>query len=359
MIKLETENLYKALYLLRDIIPQDNTHPILTCVKMSVNDKELTLQGKDIGKHGSYTIPILESSGEEDVVIPFTEFYRQVGIYKQNGTMMAIKVNKSSVVLFDEDNGKTPLPTMDVSKFPSILEPGTDKFNVVPVEIASLLSLGEYADPKSDRLSCIHIKSDGKTLEVEATNAYAGAYGSIDITFPSAFDIAVPASIRGPIMKMLKDTEGDDLWKMSVSDNFVFIEYKTSYIGFNLLNGSFPQMENMYKNSSINEIEVNVEDMIYRLSAVSGAISDNVVILEMKNGKLLVTNGSNSTHTLERDYEGEQDNKISLNLFTLNKILRNLTEKEIVMRIGKNSAEPFLIFEDDIIYFALPFTRRS
>lgn len=359
MIKIKSDDLFFALSFLNGICAQDNHIPILEYVKMSFTENAVTLSAKDIGKLGVITIPVEEYTDTPDFIVPLGVLLKHVSVFKADSDLIALRFNQKTATLsiWDTENGKNTIKSgEDVEHFPLAVEPGDNRTPVQPLDLVSLLGLGAFADRGKEVFKHVHIVSQGGVLSGEATNSFCGGYDEIQAKNLGDYDVAVSATIERPLKKMLGIASEDEVWQISIAENILYVIGEYWYIGYNLLNGKYPSLANVYRNSNINHIVLDKASLRLKLDKVGLGIADNKLIFDIKDGKITLSGYGATKHTIQEEFPGEPDNRIVISLYNLNKVISKLKSNTVCFRIG-TPREPLLITECDRVYFIILWSK--
>ena len=119
-------------------------------------------------------------------------------------------------------------------------------------------------------------------------------------------NIVVPSKNVNDLIKLLEDEE--DVIKLSVFNNKVLFKYKNIYFQSSLLNGSYPNTNNLIPNEFEIIIEANTNEffnVIDRASLLTQAKEKNIIQLEIKDNNLIITSQSLEIGKVEEKMECE------------------------------------------------------
>ena len=354
MIKVNAKELNFALGLMKDIVPQDAHMPILKFVKLEVIGQTLRISGVDRHKSGSITIQLEESKKDEVCILLLEDLSRVVSIYQKESELVAIKFLKNNVNIFDQTNGKDKLLYGSLEDYPTIYEPTGDSIDIIPSEFIKNLGLSSFSNLNSDKYRNVHLVSENGELATEAMNIYCGGRAVAEVSYNLDFDIAVDSSIERPLAKMAKIAVEDEVWKLSIENNKLYIAGFNWFISYSLFMERYPNLEGATRNSEINNLTVPREKFLYTLQKVMAKADTSKVLLSIKDGIITLSNVEGSKHSLAVEFEGQEDNEVILNTYNLRKMLNEVKTEEVQLQIG-TKAEQFIVHNGDTTYFSVPY----
>ena len=173
----------------------------------------------------------------------------------------------------------------------------------------------------------------------------------VDVPEDLSFQIVIPGNSLTELSKILTD----DIEEVSVclASNQILFMTKDTYFYSRLLEGNYPQTDQLIPDSSATQIELNIQALkgaVARTSLLSHAGKNNVVKLSLKEGELQLTSNSPEVGYVEEDVpyanlEGE-DLEISFNPDYLRDALNTFEGTKVTMKLI-STLRPFVIVPTD------------
>lgn len=361
MIKINADEIHFALSFMKDIIPDDNHMDIWRYVKLSTKDGKLTVQGISGAKQGICTVPYISSDSNYTFVLLLAQLHSLVSQYKKVDDVIELepvyKYDELRSVQVRNSYSNVNVSVAELDSYPEITFPKQGIGTVVPSEFTKLLGLAAYADRQLSTFQKVHLFTQDNLMYVEATDTYCGGKGEVELSTALNIDVAVLPDLSYILNKMAKLALDDEQWTVFLPDdiNMFFVSGEYWTIGVAIHNGAYPDTQNIYKNSNINYIELDKAEVKQCVSSIAPVIDNNKIRIKIKNNKVTFECPSGKSE-IEGTFE-QQDNETIVSLYNLQKILGSVKSKSVIFQIGVGTAEPLVIYDDDITYYTLPYRR--
>jgi len=321
--------------------------PILECIKIQAKNDGLTLKAYD----GEISI-------EKKIVAEVLE----EGEFCVNGKTFADFVGKISafeVVIDSDDKGITLkygdsesyMQALSASDFPQFSTSGQDEqnyFETKESDLKKLISKVVFCcatDESRPILKGCLLETVDNKLTATALDGFRMACSYCDVMDGSGeIKIVCPARTLTEISRML---DGDNTLKIYASKNLLSVEVQNTVITSRLYAGEFVRKENIYPVDFTTKLKVKRSEMIDSIERASVLIrgdKNNLVILDIKNGKIVINANSDMGKVEEivsADLNGKEL-RIAMNAKYLTDALKALEEEDVELSFNSN-VSPFTV----------------
>lgn len=277
--------------------------PALKAIKMTVDEDSITLLGSntDITIQAVFKSEDLEVIETGEALLPASVFTNI--IKKLNGEIITVTM-EGIVLTVRGQRAKYQVNTIRVDDYPNIdlTNDGTE-FDISCELISSILDETAYAVSKKEAKPILtgvnmkYSKADSKLITA-ATDGYRLAKIKTDIKSDGDdFNIIIPEKAIRKVLKIIKNLNSDNDFKMIVSLRKVSIIAGNILIIIRLIDGSFPDTDRLIPTSFKTMVEVNKAALIEalkRVSLIANEEKENYVKIALNNSLLTL-----ETRTLE------------------------------------------------------------
>ncbi|MBQ8295784.1 MAG: DNA polymerase III subunit beta [Clostridia bacterium] len=320
--------------------------PVLECIKLQAKNDGLTLKAYD---------------GEISIEKKIRAEVLEEGEVCVNGKTFADFVNKISdfeVVIASDERGisikyaesESSMQTLSASDFPQFGEGvSTDEyFEIKESDLKTLISKVVFCcatdESRPILKGCLLETQDGK-LTATALDGFRMACSYADVLGGSGdMKIVCPARTLTEISRML---DGEDGLKIYANKNLLSVELKDTVINSRLYSGEFVRKENIYPTEFTTQATVKraeLIDSVERASVLIRGDKNNLVLFDVKNGKIVINANSEIgkvEETVVCALEGKEL-KIAMNGKYLMDALKALEEENAVLSFN-SAVSPFTI----------------
>jgi DNA polymerase-3 subunit beta len=365
------EELIRGIQMLSPAAASKNTLPALSNflfetegdkIKLSFTDLEIAVQcyiRGEIVEDGGITIPSKR----------FTDIVKE--LYADNE--VEIKADETNQINIKSGRSKFNLMGISKTEYPVIPKPPEKNSFTIKREIfASMLKKTVFAasrDSKRYVLNGVCFVLRGGKLEIIATDGRRLAYIKTDITQVEIKGKAiVPTKAVNNILRLLSlDVKSEDI-KISIADNRISAEIDDVTMLSTLVEGVFPNYEQVIPKKSGLKIKLNVKNALTaikqmalltdnrlssdRSSAVKFCFSQDLLKISASSTGI----GSGETE-LEIEYKNSSE-EINFNPDFIREVLQSIDEDSVIFEFT-NSLNPALISpETDENYFCIVMPMR-
>ena len=356
-----TVNRLELLKKLRDVqlaISNKTTIPILTGLKLEATNDGLKLTGSnsDISIESKVLVKDelanlkIEETGS--IVLQPARFFAEI-INKLADETFTFEVNTQLQATITSANSFFTINTMDASSYPYLPEMDTSDFFVLPVHLLKkVIEQTVIAVSKHESrpiLTGVNFSINEGKLKAVATDSHRLSQRIIPVDVPEdlSFQIVIPGNSLLELSKILTD----DIENVSVAlaDNQILFMTEDTYFYSRLLEGNYPQTDQLIPSDSATELTLNVQALkgaVGRTSLLSHAGKNNVVKLVADNNNIQLSSNSPEVGFVEEDVpsvsiEGDRI-EISFNPDYLRDALNTFEGGEVTLKLI-STLRPFII----------------
>jgi DNA polymerase-3 subunit beta len=328
-------DLLESLQVAANAVPQKSTLPILSHFLVEARDGKLTLTATDLDL-SILTTRSADVEKEGRIAIPARKLLEMVREFPSE--RVDVSVDGSIVTIsFGKGIGRFHLVTADPQDFPQIpkFEAGK-RFTLPLVQFERAVERTIYAvsaDDMRPEMNGVLFQLNKERFSLVATNGHRLSRMSVSGKFDAEADIIVPPKALNQVLRLAGGIE--DL-RVTMSKQYVLFEVGGTRIYSRLIEGAFPNYEQVIPKESKRRVTVNRQDFaaaVRRVAILADSITHQVkVTLQPKEIQIDVdTAGVGGGHeTVAADSEGERLD-IGFNAVYLQDILRSLDSDTIVI----------------------------
>lgn len=350
---------------LRDVqlaISNKTTIPILTGLKLEALEDNLKLTGSN----SDVSIEVMLFSADEEnqlaieetgsVVLQPARFFADI-VNKLGEDTFTFEVNSQFQASITSDKSFFTINALDAGSYPYLPEIDTHNSFKLPVqELKKVISQTVIAVSKHESrpiLTGVNFSIKDGRLKAVATDSHRLSQRIVTVDVPTdlTFQIVIPGNSLLELSKILTD----DIEEVSVSlaDNQILFMTEDTYFYSRLLEGNYPQTDQLIPTETVTEIVVNIQTLkgaVSRTSLLSHAGKNNVIKLTVADNHLQLTSNSPEVGYVEEDVviestEGEEI-EISFNPDYLRDALNTFDSTRATLKLI-STLRPFVIVPVD------------
>lgn len=369
-LTIKKDLLLDALNKVSKAISTKNLIPVLAGIKFELKKKKLTLTASD----NDITIQTsIICNSDDDFTVESEGSIIIQGKYvldivrKLPDKYINIEVIDELKILIYTENSEFNLNGIDKKEYPNIsLEDSKTFITINSKKLKTLINQTAFAtsnDESRPILTGINIKVLGNILECSATDSYRLAKKQLELEdFASEnYNIIIPSKNILEFMKVLSDN--NENIEIHIFNNKVLFKQKNLLFQTRLVNGNYPNVNNLIPNDSFLKITANLSDLydvIDRASILTSDKEKNIVTLETNNNTLIVRSSSAEIGRVEEKMLIEKNNdeeiKISFSAKYMMEALKSFGGEKVEMSfVGE--VKPIIvkdIDDKDLIQLVLP-----
>ncbi len=360
-----TVNRLELLKKLRNVqlaISNKTTIPILTGLKLEVTKTNLKITGSnsDISIESKIFVEdevanlAIEETGS--IVLQPARFFADI-INKLSDETFTFEVNTQLQASISSANSFFTINALDAASYPYLPEIDTSESFSLPVLLLKrVIEQTVIAVSKHESrpiLTGVNFTIKDGQLKAVATDSHRLSQRIIPVDVPEdlSFQIVIPGNSLTELSKILTD----DIEEVSVAiaDNQILFMTEDTYFYSRLLEGNYPQTDQLIPGESSTQIEVNVQTLkgaVGRTSLLSHAGKNNVIKLSVEEGNLQLTSNSPEVGYVEEDVPFDalngDDIEISFNPDYLRDALNTFDGGTVTLKLI-STLRPFVIVPND------------
>jgi len=354
--------LQDLLQVVSSAVPTKSTLPILSNVLIEADKEGLTLLATDLDL-SIKTRGDADVSQEGSITVPakrIAEIVRELPDADVKVSVSGTKVKLSCA------NGSFSIHGLDPEDFPQLPQIDAEKMVSLPFDVLeSAVRRTSYAvstDETRQMLTGVLLQLKAGELRMVATDghrlaktAFRGDYKNLDR------DLIVPPKALSQVVRL---AAGRDAVNLTVSKNFAVFEMGTTTVYSRLIDGNFPNYEQVIPKESPRKVRVKREEFVGALRRVS-VLSDNVtrqikLALKPERIELSVSTADvgEGSEALGVDYSGDEL-AVGYNAAYLLEALRTIGTDEIEIQLNTPTSPGIFvpakeIENEDVLCLVMP-----
>lgn len=360
-----TINRLELLKKLRNVqlaISNKTTITILTGLKLEVTKTYLKITGSNSNISIESKIFVddenanLEIEETGSIVLQPARFFSDI-INKLPDELFTFEVNTQLQASISSTNSFFTINALDAASYPYLPEIDTSESFTLPVLLLKrVIEQTVIAVSKHESrpiLTGVNFTIKDGQLKAVATDSHRLSQRIIPVDVPEdlSFQIVIPGNSLTELSKILTD----DIEEVSVAiaDNQILFMTEDTHFYSRLLEGNYPQTDQLIPEESTTQIEVDVQTLkgaVGRTSLLSHAGKNNVVKLAVESGTLQLTSNSPEVGYVEEEVpvasmDGENMD-ISFNPDYLRDALNTFDTAKVTLKLI-STLRPFVIVPND------------
>lgn len=344
------EDLLRGVQIVQTVVSARSTLPILSNFLLEAQGQLIKLSSTDLEVGVSCFIKG-EISKEGDITIPAKRF---------GDIIRELPDDKSIEVRSDESNqvdikcGKSHFSLMGLAKadFPVLPAFPEDKnFTISASVFKQMLRRTAFAASTDETryvLNGVYMLADGGTLRLISTDGRRLAYISTEVTDKTITSKAIiPTKAVNEIQRLLsQDDSGEDV-QVGLTENQIAVKIKDITIISRLIDGSFPNYDQVIPKKHERQIKLKVKDTLSAVKQMSLLSSDKSAVVKFTFGKniLRISAQAQGLGSGEVELDVEHSGsllEIAFNPGFLMDVLKNIDDDEVFCDVT-NSLTPAVL----------------
>ena len=335
-----------------------NIIPILNGIKMELNSEGLYLLATD----NDITIKTFIGNGnineviEEGVCVVFGRYLID-SIRKMPNGVIFIETTEGSKLQITMDNLKYNLNCFNENDFPTISLEEKETYTTISVkDFKTAINQTVFSTSTQESrplLTGVNIKILGNTLECVATDSYRLSKKLLTLDEMSNENLNVVISSKN-VTELIKTLEDDeDSVQIHTFGTKILFKYKNILFQSSLLNGTYPNTDSLIPNEFEIIVEVsrqNLFDSIDRASLLTQSKEKNIIQLDIKDDKMLISATSQEIGKIEEYVPVKQIKGQALTISFSSKYmidaLKSFNEDKIYLLLN-GDIKPIIIRENE------------
>ncbi|MDD6878827.1 MAG: DNA polymerase III subunit beta [bacterium] len=323
-IKIKKDLLLEGLNKVSKAISTKNLIPILSGIKFDLTNKGLTLTASDNDITIQTFIPVDKNNMTIEVegsIIIQGKYILDI-VRKLPDEFINIEVIDELKILIYAENSEFNLNGINKKEYPNIILENSKNFVKIRTKLfRAIINQTVFAtsnDESRPILTGVNFKIAGNILECSATDSYRLAKKQVTLndSATETYNVIIPGKNIIEFTRIISDTI--DEIEIHIFNNKVLFKHGNMLFQTRLINGKFPEINNLIPKESILKIKASLSglyDVIDRASILTSDKEKNIVTLETNNNLLIVKSSSAEIGRVEEKMnivkDKEEDIKIS------------------------------------------------
>lgn len=325
---INKESITKALSLVGGIVEKKQTLPILSNILIEFKDSSFRLVATDLESELTI-IGKTDNCETEGVTTASAKKLNDLCRLIPDGSNIELTLSGDKLNISTK-NGKYSLATLPSNEFP-IFETG-DTANTITIknqDLKDLITSTAFAMGNQDwrhYLNGLFLKLEEGVLTAVATDAHRLALNCVQVNSEVNFSGIIPRKSVNEINRFIGENEGD--LNLSINDASLTITSDNLTFKSKLIDGAFPDYNQVIPTGDSSLLDVNVKDFANSLSRVSILSNDKnkgVKIHLVENNMTVKSNNADNElaeETVVSKYSGDEI-EIAFNVNYIQEILNN------------------------------------
>ncbi len=357
-LKIKKDILLESLLDVSKAISTKNIIPVLSGIKFDLTEKGLYLTASD----NDITIQsFIEAKNIDEISkcgsIVLQGRYIVEIIRKLPGNIISIEVVDEYKVWIHSKTAEFNLNAINPQEFPQTNMSDTkNPIYIDKLAFKTILNQTAFATSTQESrplLTGINFKISGNTLECTATDSYrlAKSIINIDSNIDNVINIVIPCRNLLELVKILRDD--NQKLEVHVFSNKILFKFDNILFQSRLLNGTYPDTSKLIPEEFLIKMvapKQELFDVIDRASLLASDRDKNIIKLETKNNKLIISSNSPEIgrveETLDITKETESDIIISFSSKYMMDAMRAIRTENVIL-LFNSEIKPIILKETE------------
>lgn len=352
-ISIQREDLLTPLQTVNSVVERRQTLPILSNILFSVKSNSLSMTGTDLEVE---IISRLDLNGAEDgeTTLPARKFM-DICRALPEGSLIELQVEPDRVKV-KSGRSRFSLSTLDANEFPTI-DPIVSpfEFTIQQRVLKSLIEQTQFSMAQQDvryYLNGLMLELSPNKLVAVATDGHRLAYSQAEVELQPAESkqVILPRKAVNELSRLLEDSEG--VIRIQLSDNHIQIEFTNIVFKSKLIDGKFPDYQQVIPASSSKEVlcdRAALYQAFHRASVLSNE-KYRGMRLNLSNNLLKATvhnpEQDEAEEELEVNYQGD-DFEIGFNVAYLLDALSVIKSEQVKLNLTDSNHSCLISGQED------------
>ena len=362
-IRCDKETLLKGIQIVQNVVSSRATLPILSNILLETQKKRLYLAGTDLDV-GIATQIDVDVEEEGAITLPAKKFGDIVKELPNDECVISAKKNNVTTIECGKCFFRLPgLPKDDFPKFPSF---GNEPKLTLPQSLLkTMLRMTSFAmsyDETRYVLNGTLFKVGEKTLVLVATDGrrLACIEKVLEKEWKAPYEMIVPTKTIQELNRIL---EGGEIGIVK-KENQVLFDLGESVVVSRLIDGEFPNYEQVIPKESEEKIRLNREQFLQatRRAGLLTSQESQSIKLDLLKNKIIVSKISSEAGEAREEIDAEYKGKeltIGFNPHYIIEGLKNISEEDVAFELEGPEKPGVIRTKDHYIYIVLPMQISS
>ncbi len=336
--KCTKTDLLIAINTVQKAISYKNVMPILSCILLKVENKELFLIATDLEMGIKAKVKNVKIEEEGSVALNYRLFSEIVKRFSEEEIQIEVDENNYATITAEKSDYKIAgepgieypdLPVVEKEK--SIMMFQNDLRLLIKSTIFSI----SQEESKQTLTGELFELEDGKVTLVAVDGYRIALRSAVSDHSMKDFSIIIPGKTMNELSKLLS-SEKEDRLQIYFTDRHVLFELESSIIVSRLIEGNFIKYKQNFSDNAEIKIRVDKAALLAaseRVSLIAALDERQIIKFEITKGKMKISSSTTQgmgQDELSVDYDGE-GMRIGFNPKFILDALRNIDDEEIVM----------------------------
>ncbi len=302
-LSIDKEQFLKGLAVASKAIAGKSPDPLLSNLKLDLNDKGLEITGTNKEITIKALVPyrvgdkeIIRAYGMGSTLINAKLLTEEVRLME--GNEISLEVIDEAIAKIDDGRSSIRLNCIKAREYTDIdLEPTGVILTLPTADLSQLIEQTAYATSNKDQrplLTAVNLEAANGVLTGLATDSSRLSKKTIAIDSDARFVCNVPAKTLVDVSRLF---EGVERVTLAVSDSSILFLFENTVVCSRLLSGVFPVSRTVVPQTFNYTLEVNAQELLSAMSRASllSAEHDSVVKLSMSEEEVIVSARSEQT----------------------------------------------------------------
>jgi DNA polymerase-3 subunit beta len=362
-VSFNKEALADALGLLVSVVPARTPKPILQCVHINAGDKDVRVSATDLETGISYLLTEVQIEEKGEIVVPAD---RLAGIVRESSeSVLAVKTENGTCEILGADSHFT-IYGQEPEHYPSVMTFEGEADISMPLDnLKTGIEQCLFATAKETSRYAINgvlWEFKGKKLLLVATDGRRLARSKVSLTSSpsekiSTQKIIVPAKTMSLLAKI--STHDKDNLEVKLTDNQVVFRYANVVISSVLVEGKFPNYEDIIPKDYSNKLVLSNEVVLsaVRRAALLTSEESRGIKLSISKDNIEFSSRAPEAGAAQVNIPVEYDGKpidIGFNPQFLIDALRAMHTNDFEMQLGQSDTPGLIKSGADFLYVLMP-----
>lgn len=352
--------LLKGIQTAQSAINQKTSLPILSNILLEAGEEGVVLTATDLDMGIVVNIPIKPSVAGA-ITMPAKKFYDIIRELPDAETI-TVSVKKNNMIYIECEKNSFKVMGLPKEEFPQLPEFKNKEAVILPQKkLKAMLKLTGFAvshDEARYVLNGVLLVIKPAFIRVVATDGRRLAMIEEKIQLPKTLErkLIIPAKTAGELDKLLQD-EGDV--KIYFAENQIFCETDKVRLISRLVEGEFPNYEQVVPKETKDKVVVNREKLLAAIkrAALFTNPDSMAVKTEVSRDKMVLSKSSpylgEARIEIDADYKGK-DITVGFNPDYLIDLLKNMSQETVALELSDADKPGVIRMGPEYVYVVLP-----
>lgn len=303
-LTINKDQFLKALNSVGHAIAPKSPNPVLSNIKLDLNEKGLELTGSNAELAIKATVPYM--IGETEIIRNAIEGQTLVNAHFVTEYVRRMEGNEVTIEIVDDSvakigNGQRSVANLkcaNAEEYPDIdFSISGQSFEASCIDVALLVEQSAFAASTKEQrpvLAAVNLECSGDgTLVATATDSARLACKTIRVNSDAKFRCNVPAKILTDIVRLF---EGEKTVSIAIDDHKALFSFGNTIVTSRLIPGDYPATKAIIPTNFNYYLEVNAQELLSAMGRVSilSTEKDSAVKLSMSEDEVEVYSKSDS-----------------------------------------------------------------